>query len=339
MDIHVLIVGIFVSFFHTGQTLTCLQCNGIFQPRHCRSVVDCFDDEVCGVEKMLNAYGEYVYKLGCMSLAECAKNSNSSLSCTQCCNSDICNSEGCGEAGYPVSRGPICYNCPVYRDTSTCHDIDFCKVGEVCMFQETREFGDRVLNAKCANPHICSRTAGASIIGRRAESKQIDARTSEQHVCNACCKRDLCNKNCRVAHNESDNSVETTHRAFVQRTDTTTATLRTSLQSSAMINNVSDSTTASSLQTTYPIIQTTVMNGNRILAIFGSDMVQYIRFNITRVVRGRDWKWENQDSHGQGTIVRPNSNPMWVWVKWDNGIEQSYRIGESGHYDLYIVSI
>jgi hypothetical protein len=64
----------------------------------------------------------------------------------------------------------------------------------------------KVIELAYNNLKICSRTAGASIIGRRAKSKQIDARTSEQHVCNACCKRDLCNKNCRVAHNESDNS-------------------------------------------------------------------------------------------------------------------------------------
>jgi hypothetical protein len=47
-----------------------------------------------------------------------------------------------------------------------------------------------------------------------------------------------------------------------------------------------------------------------------------------------------KDSHGQGTVVRPYNLPVLiVWVKWDNGNENSYRVGESGHYDLYIVSI
>ena len=59
-----------------------------------------------------------------------------------------------------------------------------------------------------------------------------------------------------------------------------------------------------------------------------------------RVVRGRDWSWANQDGNppGKGTITRKNgSTPKYWKVKWDhNGSSNSYRVSNSGKYDLQI---
>lgn len=57
-----------------------------------------------------------------------------------------------------------------------------------------------------------------------------------------------------------------------------------------------------------------------------------------RVVRGRDWKWENQDggAGGVGTIDQGESNEGWIKVKWDKGSTYYYRIGGEGKYDLYV---
>eukprot|EP00049_Salpingoeca_infusionum_P023060 m.10178 g.10178 ORF g.10178 m.10178 type:complete len:2070 (+) comp5531_c0_seq1:203-6412(+) len=55
-----------------------------------------------------------------------------------------------------------------------------------------------------------------------------------------------------------------------------------------------------------------------------------------RVVRGPDWKWNNQDGDppGPGTVVSSIENG-WVDVKWDCGHRNSYRMGaESGKFDL-----
>lgn len=59
-----------------------------------------------------------------------------------------------------------------------------------------------------------------------------------------------------------------------------------------------------------------------------------------KVVRGPDWKWENQDG-GEGhvgTVVevgRSNGTlDKQVFVLWDNGVRGNYRIGYSGDYDL-----
>lgn len=64
-----------------------------------------------------------------------------------------------------------------------------------------------------------------------------------------------------------------------------------------------------------------------------------------RVVRGRDWKWYNQDCniYGKqltGVIVKhKGDNPEWVMVDWyDNDRiihSNDYRVGYEDKYDLY----
>jgi len=57
----------------------------------------------------------------------------------------------------------------------------------------------------------------------------------------------------------------------------------------------------------------------------------------TRVVRGKDWKWADQDGNGTGTVTNFSSLRGWVQVKWDHNPKAAsnpYRFG-LGSYDLY----
>ncbi|KAE8749180.1 hypothetical protein FOCC_FOCC004087, partial [Frankliniella occidentalis] len=59
----------------------------------------------------------------------------------------------------------------------------------------------------------------------------------------------------------------------------------------------------------------------------------------SRVVRGADWRWGDQDGGGEGVII---SNGVfvdgWVLVRWDaNGHQVNYRMGK-GAFDLKLVS-
>jgi len=60
----------------------------------------------------------------------------------------------------------------------------------------------------------------------------------------------------------------------------------------------------------------------------------------TRVIRGKDWKWGNQDGGvgSLGTVIGPGSNWMggWCQVQWDNGECSNYRFGAEGKFDLFI---
>ncbi|XP_046350605.2 uncharacterized protein LOC124131390 isoform X2 [Haliotis rufescens] len=56
----------------------------------------------------------------------------------------------------------------------------------------------------------------------------------------------------------------------------------------------------------------------------------------TRVVRGPDWQWGNQDTEGPGTITNHAKDRI-VWVIWDNDHSNSYRYGHGGKYDVTVV--
>ena len=56
-----------------------------------------------------------------------------------------------------------------------------------------------------------------------------------------------------------------------------------------------------------------------------------------RVVRGRDWKWGDQDG-GEGclgTVVEMRDNNM-VAVRWDGGASGVYSAGDQGTCDLRV---
>ncbi|KAH8394178.1 hypothetical protein KR215_003788 [Drosophila sulfurigaster] len=57
-----------------------------------------------------------------------------------------------------------------------------------------------------------------------------------------------------------------------------------------------------------------------------------------RVVRGVDWRWDDQDGAGEGTITGEIHNG-WIDVKWDHGVRNSYRMGAEGKYDLKLANL
>ncbi|CAG9815802.1 unnamed protein product [Phaedon cochleariae] len=60
----------------------------------------------------------------------------------------------------------------------------------------------------------------------------------------------------------------------------------------------------------------------------------------TRVVRGSDWKWGDQDGNppGEGRVIGELGDDGWVRVEWSNGTTNSYRMGIEGKYDLNLAS-
>ena len=53
----------------------------------------------------------------------------------------------------------------------------------------------------------------------------------------------------------------------------------------------------------------------------------------SRVVRGVDWRWEDQDGTCEG-IVTSEIHNGWIDVKWNHGLRNSYRMGAEGKFDL-----
>ncbi|XP_048737688.2 uncharacterized protein LOC125652501 isoform X2 [Ostrea edulis] len=57
----------------------------------------------------------------------------------------------------------------------------------------------------------------------------------------------------------------------------------------------------------------------------------------TRVRRGPDWRWGNQDQYGPGTVVSHSERFGWLRVVWDAGASFPYRYGRnsSGHLEFF----
>ncbi|CAH1776574.1 unnamed protein product, partial [Owenia fusiformis] len=56
----------------------------------------------------------------------------------------------------------------------------------------------------------------------------------------------------------------------------------------------------------------------------------------TRVMRGVDWKWGDQDGTqpSLGRVIGELGEDGWIRVEWDTGSTNSYRMGKEGKYDL-----
>ncbi|KAL4231132.1 hypothetical protein ACF0H5_008715 [Mactra antiquata] len=58
----------------------------------------------------------------------------------------------------------------------------------------------------------------------------------------------------------------------------------------------------------------------------------------TRVRRGPDWKYDDQDSDGPGTIVGHVEGSLLCLVQWDNnGTIDAYKFGDKGKFDIKVV--
>ncbi|XP_061196874.1 uncharacterized protein LOC133205144 [Saccostrea echinata] len=143
-------------------SLMCLSCRESIQPRHCHSIAYCAEDEVCFVERVESLYGVR-FNTGCLQRQVCREqnqtlhihgNDDGNLrppTCTECCDTDLCNAQGCSEPGYPPlsRRGPVCLACTQHFDSQECQQIAHCRDSELCFIKEESEFGDKVYSSGC----------------------------------------------------------------------------------------------------------------------------------------------------------------------------------------------
>ncbi|XP_076078666.1 uncharacterized protein LOC143048713 [Mytilus galloprovincialis] len=197
-------IGIVIT---TSNALTCLNCPDIIHPRFCQHVRQCPSDEVCGLEKFVDSYGDVRYKLGCFLPAVCDRrkrllNLNPPTSgsgtghtnCFKCCTSDMCNTNGCGETDSFQHNSKVCYNCEGSLRGDVCRQISFCNTNEMCYMQEGTRQGEVFYNSGCIESHICM-SITAPVIGRRdleTSYKRDIFKRSGQNL--RCCQGHLCNK-------------------------------------------------------------------------------------------------------------------------------------------------
>ncbi|KAK7486952.1 hypothetical protein BaRGS_00021768, partial [Batillaria attramentaria] len=74
---------------------------------------------------------------------------------------------------------------------------------------------------------------------------------------------------------------------------------------------------------------------NQQLPLSGPELAAMMKIG-TRVMRGVDWKWGDQDGPppGLGRVIGELGDDGWIRVQWDTGSTNSYRMGKEGKYDL-----
>ncbi|KAH3777289.1 hypothetical protein DPMN_178729 [Dreissena polymorpha] len=156
------------------------------------------NDDVCYLDRGTNAFGEEEYALGCISQRSCHNTTiySATSRCSQCCDRDLCNQEGCGEIGFPTNRGPICYNCHSPLPDGRCHNVEICRAGEVCSVTGKEKFGTQVFTSQCLPSDDCGAHTVGLIIGKRSSVTEKFVRTFDPYDCFQCCSSDLCNRNC-----------------------------------------------------------------------------------------------------------------------------------------------
>ncbi|XP_048732012.2 uncharacterized protein LOC125648967 isoform X2 [Ostrea edulis] len=200
---------IFSALGRHVQSLTCLRCSDITEPRLCNKIEHCHDGEVCAVQQYRADNGDIGYWTGCYPQKECAAVDNRTVittkrsqyidgvvQCRDCCTTDICNAYGCGTPKYPDTRGPICFDCEDVADPTDCHTITPCDLNQKCMIHERTVFGQKYFTSKCESVMGCFVHFTGPVVGRKRDLNG---------VCLHCCDGDLCNANCSSASSATIN--------------------------------------------------------------------------------------------------------------------------------------
>ncbi|CAH1128754.1 unnamed protein product [Ceutorhynchus assimilis] len=74
-------------------------------------------------------------------------------------------------------------------------------------------------------------------------------------------------------------------------------------------------------------------------SLSGPELARLMKIG-TKVIRGADWKWGDQDGNppAEGRIIGELGDDGWIRVEWSNGTTNSYRMGVEGKYDLTLTS-
>ncbi|XP_061166558.1 uncharacterized protein LOC133175475 [Saccostrea echinata] len=157
---------------------TCFRCDREVLPTTCSSVVTCGPHEICAIEKGVDFLNNDVFWSGCKDKRDCASNKRRNspddvtVTCSTCCDGNLCNSEGCGKAGFPQGGLHVCFNCANMTSSSNCSRVAMCQKDEVCYFEEVPHKHSVVYRSGCRNLPDCktSRSCGGCCLGNFCNS-------------------------------------------------------------------------------------------------------------------------------------------------------------------------
>ncbi|XP_065100320.1 uncharacterized protein [Paramisgurnus dabryanus] len=182
MELKIFIV-LFCALFTGGHSLKCFECSGIMGS--CESkVTTCpgIATATCGSATIVTNTGGNEVKMqskSCTVTEACITSSinfgvTRTVTSTQCCNSDLCNSKDAPDSSSNSLNGKQCYSC----DGLSCFNILNCLGNEDYCIKATVPGGSASQTVKgCASKSICDATSQANA----------------GYMSFSCCKGNLCN--------------------------------------------------------------------------------------------------------------------------------------------------
>ncbi|XP_048745416.1 uncharacterized protein LOC125658251 isoform X2 [Ostrea edulis] len=177
---------VLVEFSDSISTIgpTCFSCDREVLPTTCSSVATCGPHETCAMEKGVDLLYDNVFWSGCKDKMDCDTNrrrrfpDDVTVTCSKCCDGNFCNSEGCGEPGFPIGRH-VCFSCFNMTSSSNCSHVVMCRENEVCYFEEVHHNDSVTYHSGCRTLPEC----------------KMD------QWCGGCCLGNFCNSGCHPYDN------------------------------------------------------------------------------------------------------------------------------------------
>lgn len=177
----------------TQLSMRCFSCKNMEHLRYCDTLQYCQRHEVCYISRERTGDGQIIFSAGCTKQQFCSSRTRRLLidtdRCMECCHSDFCNNNGCGDNGFPSAdhRGPLCFDCEHYNHPLSCHHVALCGRNEQCSIEGHRWGENEVVHKMgCMVSYSCPRDL-------EEESLKVYRSTP---FCHTCCSTDFCNVNC-----------------------------------------------------------------------------------------------------------------------------------------------
>nr|XP_055035399.1 urokinase plasminogen activator surface receptor-like [Misgurnus anguillicaudatus] len=188
MELKIFIV-LFCALFTGGHSLQCYECSGPIGS--CASnVMTCPDTAACANTRIVQFAGgnngTMQYK-GCKMMESCISGSvnigdTRTVISTQCCNTDLCNSEYAPDYSCNKPNGKQCYYC---NDTSCSNKLDCLGNEDYCIKATPTNTSVSQTVKGCASKSVCDAKAQLTL----------------DYTSFLCCERNLCNTAKSVTQN------------------------------------------------------------------------------------------------------------------------------------------
>lgn len=145
----------------TAKGPRCFNCEDRIDTTSCSNFTICGSHEKCYTEKYVNSMGSLMVRQGCRAgyICRTKKRENGIVTCSECCDGNYCNSQGCGFSGFTKNSytlGPLCLSCHGSHTTQCFLHIERCSANERCLYNSPNSIVGCGGHQACLHNQCCT---------------------------------------------------------------------------------------------------------------------------------------------------------------------------------------